>query len=48
MHITPEPKAHLQDQCILPFLTYSAKTWVCTNEISHKLRAAQRAIERNL
>lgn len=48
MKINSEQKARIHDQCILPVLTYGAETWIFTQEILHKLKVAQRAIDRKL
>lgn len=39
-------KTRLFNQCVLPTMTYGAETWTLTKETVHKIRVAQRAMER--
>jgi hypothetical protein len=39
-------KTRLFNQCVLPTMTYGAETWTLTHEAVHKIRVAQRAMER--
>ncbi|KAA5634901.1 hypothetical protein F3G63_34400 [Pseudomonas aeruginosa] len=39
-------KTKVFNQCILPAMTYGAETWTLTAGLAHKLRVAQRAMER--
>ncbi|CAG9116832.1 unnamed protein product [Plutella xylostella] len=39
-------KTKVFNQCVLPVMTYGAETWCFTKGLIHKLRVAQRAMER--
>ncbi|CAG9116951.1 unnamed protein product [Plutella xylostella] len=39
-------KTNVFNQCVLPVMTYGAETWCFTKGLIHKLRVAQRAMER--
>lgn len=39
-------KTKVFDQCVLPVMTYGAKTWTLTVGLVHKLKVTQRAMER--
>ncbi|CAG9123735.1 unnamed protein product [Plutella xylostella] len=39
-------KTKVFNQCVLPTLTYGAETWTLTKETVHRIRVAQRAMER--
>lgn len=39
-------KTKLFNQCVLPTMTYGAEAWTLTKETVHKMRVAQRAMER--
>jgi hypothetical protein len=44
--IPTKPKDLVFNQCVLPVMTYGAETWTLTARLVHKLRVAQRAMER--
>ena len=35
-----------KNQCVLPVMTYEAKTWHMTVKLAHRLHVTQRAMER--
>ncbi|KAJ2938424.1 hypothetical protein O0L34_g12865 [Tuta absoluta] len=41
-------KTRVFNQCVLPTLTYGAETWTLTRESLHKIKVAQRAMERSM
>ena len=41
-------KKQVMDQCILPTMTYDCQTWSLNKQLTNKLRAAQRAMERKM
>lgn len=41
-------KTRLFNQCVLPTMTYGAETWTLTQKTVHKMRVAQRAMERTM
>ena len=41
-------KKQVMDQCILPTMTYGCQTWSLNEQVTNKLRTAQRAMERKM
>ena len=41
-------KRQVFDQCVLPTMTYGCQTWSLTKATTHRLRIAQRAMERKM
>ena len=42
------PRRRMFNQCVLPTMTYGAKTWTTTKYLEQKLQTAQRAMERKM